>query len=549
MPLVLRSGIMAEPDASAGRVRRGAPRDRWRVVAVPALVAVELAAISLAYRNNFTFVCRDVAPAVLCGFLSAAVMRGLTVLAALAILLLSRPLALRGLLAGARVWPGWIPVQIAGVLLLFLPWIFAGDGLAGGRVTLAFVLWLAGGGLAGVATLLALAPLGPWRQLAGDLGNFGWLVLTVALFAPEITSLGRAIWWIAPLTEATFQAVTAVLNLTGVAAKSVPDGYILHNGEFAIAVGYQCSGVEGFGLITLFTLAYFYAFAADLRFPNVWLLLPVGLVLSWALNVVRIAALFAIGAGGAPELAINGFHSHAGWLMFTILALSILAVSRRVPWFRAERRVPSQRPALLDDPAAARLLPFALFMLASLLVSTFAEVPGLHYWLKALAMALGLALFLPFLRAQDWIVRPLPVIAGAAIGLIWLATAGGAGEAEAALEARLAALPPALLVLWITVRLAGTVLLVPLVEELFFRGYMLDRMAGAGPQWRLPALALSSAAFAAFHDRWLLAGLAGLAYGLIYLGGHRLAGAVQAHVTSNLVIAAAALISGSWWLI
>jgi CAAX protease family protein len=63
-----------------------------------------------------------------------------------------------------------------------------------------------------------------------------------------------------------------------------------------------------------------------------WVLLPISLVLSWLLNVVRIAALFTIGVRGNPELAMKGFHSHAGWLMFSILAFTIIGVSTAIPW-------------------------------------------------------------------------------------------------------------------------------------------------------------------------------------------------------------------------
>jgi exosortase E/protease (VPEID-CTERM system) len=78
-------------------------------------------------------------------------------------------------------------------------------------------------------------------------------------------------------------------------------------------------------------------------------------------------------------------------------------------------------------------------------------------------------------------------------------------------------------------------LLVPLVEEMFFRGYMLSRLDGPG--WRrITAIALSSAAFAALHGRWIEAGLAGVVFALLALRQGRVASAVQAHVVANLLI-------------
>ena len=95
-------------------------------------------------------------------------------------------------------------------------------------------------------------------------------------------------------------------------------------------------------------------------------------------------------------------------------------------------------------------------------------------------------------------------------------------------------------------RVAGTVLLVPLVEELFFRGYLLARLDGPTPARRLVAVAVSSAMFGAMHERWLVAFFAGVAFAMIYLRQNGLGNAIVAHVAANLVVAAWALAAGDW---
>ena len=120
-----------------------------------------------------------------------------------------------------------------------------------------------------------------------------------------------------------------------------------------------------------------YAFRDDLRFPNVLLLLPIALVLSWLLNVARIATLFALGASGHAELAVKGFHSHAGWLAFSMLAFSVIGVSRSGSLVSQARHTTPEAFPLLADWTAARVIPFAIFMGASLLLSTFTIVPDL----------------------------------------------------------------------------------------------------------------------------------------------------------------------------
>ena len=159
-------------------------------------------------------------------------------------------------------------------------------------------------------------------------------------------------------------------------------------------------------------MCYFYAFSNDLKFPNVWLLLPVSLFLSWVLNVIRIAVLFTIGVRVSPELAVEGFHSHAGWLMFTLLAFSMIGVSRLVPAFYRFDRVSTHRLPLQRDWMAARILPFAAFMAASLLLSTFSQVPELWYIVKVAMMTGALSL----------IERPLSVRARCLPSRQWVLT-------------------------------------------------------------------------------------------------------------------------------
>ncbi|MEY8841668.1 CPBP family glutamic-type intramembrane protease, partial [Cribrihabitans sp. XS_ASV171] len=102
---------------------------------------------------------------------------------------------------------------------------------------------------------------------------------------------------------------------------------------------------------------------------------------------------------------------------------------------------------------------------------------------------------------------------------------------------------------WILIRVFGTVALVPLIEELFFRGYLLERLGRGNPAWRMAALVLSSLAFGLLHDRFTAAALSGLVFGLILLRTGRLASPIQAHVLSNAIVAAWAAATMNWTLI
>ena len=69
---------------------------------------------------------------------------------------------------------------------------------------------------------------------------------------------------------------------------------------------------------------------------------------------------------------------------------------------------------------------------------------------------------------------------------------------------------------WIIGRVLGSVLVVPIVEELAFRGFLLRRIIGSDfdrvsyEQWSWLAVLGSSLLFAAFHQQWIGGFVAGV---------------------------------------
>ncbi len=103
-------------------------------------------------------------------------------------------------------------------------------------------------------------------------------------------------------------------------------------------------------------------------------------------------------------------------------------------------------------------------------------------------------------------------------------------------------------------RLAGAALVVPLMEELFWRSFILRWLEGPRFVDRDPravgstALILSSLVFAAEHHLWFAGLLAGLAYGELYRRTGDLRAAVLAHAVTNAVLGVWILATGSWTL-
>jgi CAAX prenyl protease-like protein len=103
-------------------------------------------------------------------------------------------------------------------------------------------------------------------------------------------------------------------------------------------------------------------------------------------------------------------------------------------------------------------------------------------------------------------------------------------------------------------RLLGSVAIVPIAEELAFRGYLVRRLTSSdftavpSSRFSLVPLLASSAAFGLLHQRWLAGMLAGMVFYLAQSLRGRLADAIVAHAVANLLIALAVIGAGRWEL-
>lgn len=521
--------------------------NRSRLPGLAALALVELVAIILAYQVLSSIECRLTDIETACTALKSMTARGLAVLTVTGLFFWLRPASYRTLRELARSRPGhwgWIAAHVFGLILIFAPLPLFGAAEINRNFAPALLFLATGGALAAIAGLLWLTPARNWLAWIRSDRFFLPLVLLAALFVPDLATALQPIWYAASLTTLTFVLVVSVLFAFSADVWADISELVIGFEGFVVQVGHQCSGVEGIALITIFMALYAFLVRGDIRQKRYWLVLfPLALVTSWIFNIVRIAVLILIGARVSPDLALNGFHSYAGWLMFTALSLGVLVAAHRIAWFHV---APAAAPALTPlshEDTAAYIVPFICMMVTGVIAAAFWRDPAAAYPLRVVIMAAALAYFAPALRRLDRTITPLDIAAGLAVGLCWVATAPDtAGEA---------AVSPAAAAgfVWVLFRLLGTMLVVPVVEELFFRAYVLARLDRGGQVWRLTALAVSSILFGAMHDRVLAGALAGLVFGLLYLRGGRAAGAISAHITANVVIALWALTTDNWSLI
>lgn len=104
----------------------------------------------------------------------------------------------------------------------------------------------------------------------------------------------------------------------------------------------------------------------------------------------------------------------------------------------------------------------------------------------------------------------------------------------------------------VAVRIAGAALVVPVMEELFWRSFLLrwvrDRqfLHVYPHQAGFAALAITSVLFGVEHNQWFAGVVAGLAYGLLYMRTGNLWAPILAHAVTNGLLGAWIVGTGAW---
>lgn len=539
------------PSADEGVDRPSGGPDPYRPAGFPAallaLLAAEAAVAAerywwLALGEDFRF--RDV------------LALGLTFAVAVAVFAGDRVRRAAGVFAAHRraAFPwGLVVAQVA----VFAAFVLFSRPAVSGRLgwTPAGGPWLATWAVTGLTALvlgaLALLPARGWRELA----RRGWkdaaLAGTVVLAAWAASRWTQHLW--TGLADDTLAGVEFVLRRFYTAVEVVPGDRVIGAAGFVVEVGPPCSGYEGFGLVTAVVGCYLWLCRDALRFPAALFLLPLALAASWVLNVLRIAALIAVGAEGWPGVAVDGFHTQAGWIAFNAVALGVIALSRAVPVFRRAPPAGTAAPARGPNPAAPLLVPMLVIAAAAMLTAAAsAGGPDRLYPVRAAALGLTLWAYRRHYRGLGWGWSWAAAGVGLAVFGLWIGLDQiiPSGDEPAAGPA---GLPPVERGVWLACRLVGAVVLVPVAEELAFRAYLLRRLQGAElgddmkGRWDGFAVVVSSVLFGLLHPgRWAAGTLAGVLFAAAFYRRGRLSDAILAHAVANAALAGYVLLTGQW---
>ena len=151
-------------------------------------------------------------------------------------------------------------------------------------------------------------------------------------------------------TELTADLVAGISQYLPFARPAPADNTLFFVGSgadmFSVSIGAACAGVNSFVGFLLIGTALLYVVRGPIARRVAWLV--AGLALVFALNVLRILAILAAGAGLGQGAALDGLHPVAGLLVFNVGVLAMIAL---VPRFGLRFIGASDRPDP-GDPAA-----------------------------------------------------------------------------------------------------------------------------------------------------------------------------------------------------
>ena len=225
---------------------------------------------------------------------------------------------------------------------------------------------------------------------------------------------------------------------------------------------------------------------------------------------------------------------------------------------------------LRSSPTLARALPFVIFVLLTACQGHFGE--SSRYWFYLAKTIVGVWLIWamrPAVAEMRWAFSWEAVAAGVGVFLIWVGLDGHYPSIDEILQKlfhkekpAVAELPwnpntqfgsgSALAWLFIVVRIAGSAIIVPPIEEVFYRSFVYRWIAK--PDWEsvpLGAFALKSflitaAIFGLAHFEWLAGILCAFSYQLLVCRRQRLGDAMTAHAITNFLLGVWIVWKGAW---
>lgn len=226
---------------------------------------------------------------------------------------------------------------------------------------------------------------------------------------------------------------------------------------------------------------------------------------------------------------------------------------------------PPTRPQSTTEADWRQIVPYVVPIFAFLIFTNLeGYLPGPTWYPLAYTLKVLVVGFLAFLCRRTWAdFRPVPrlpiialaVMTGLGVFVLWVKLEGWY-PALPLLGKRTGFDPHTLGTAWklpfMTTRFLGLVLLVPLVEELFWRSFLIRWLIEPNflkvpiGQVTPTAAVITSAIFALSHPEWLPALLTGLLWVWLLWQTRSLSACLISHAIANLALGIHVLITGDW---
>jgi CAAX prenyl protease-like protein len=220
---------------------------------------------------------------------------------------------------------------------------------------------------------------------------------------------------------------------------------------------------------------------------------------------------------------------------------------------------------ITSSPTLVRVVPFAIFLALTFAQDRFG--PEARYWIYLAKTIAGAALLLAVWRhieEMEWRLSWPAVLIGVAVFVMWI----GLDELVArlgfgAFHRMKSSAPPwnpndafgagsVLAWFFIVTRIAGSALVVPPLEEVFYRSFVYRFLASKdflsvplGKLFPMPFV-VTSVLFGFEHHEWLAGILCGFAYQGLVIWKARLGDAVTAHSITNFLLGLWVVFRGAW---
>jgi CAAX prenyl protease-like protein len=211
---------------------------------------------------------------------------------------------------------------------------------------------------------------------------------------------------------------------------------------------------------------------------------------------------------------------------------------------------------LQGSPALARVAPFLLFFGITLLQGRFGEAS--RYWLYLAKTVLGIRLvwaMWPRVTEMRWSFSWEAVVVGVAACVMWVGLDGyypKIGKASGGWNPLAQFGEGPLAWVFIVGRILGSSIIVPPMEEVFYRSFLYryivkaDFLAVSLGTFHALAFLVTAVLFGFSHYEWLAGILCGFAYQGLVLRKKRLGDAMTAHAITNFLLGVWVVWKGAW---